>query len=208
MNGGLAAHIRQGADGIPPDISTESFGQRPKNRVMLPGNLGAAGKSVQGVGLDVAFRPRPFGVAQPLRVFLAPTEAQSQKQLAVADRDAVSGQGVDRQAAQVPLVADRPPALAETPQGKRPQQGGGALADVVGHQQVLGRKIAKPGGAAGGQHRPEFDRGPQQGFDGMVAHRRCSPNRAAFIVRSVQPTPAPGNATVRASLPTTWRPRA
>ena len=51
--------------------------------MVFPGDLGTAGKAVQHIGLDIAFRPRPLGVAQSLGVFLAPTEAQAQEQLAV-----------------------------------------------------------------------------------------------------------------------------
>ncbi|GEM_PF-2156134 len=83
MDGGLAAHVRQRADRVPPDVGPQPARQRRKHGMFLPGDLGPSGKAVQGVGLDVAPGPGPLGVAQPLGVLLPPAEAQPEKQLAV-----------------------------------------------------------------------------------------------------------------------------
>ncbi len=83
MDGGLAAHVRQRADRVPPDVGPQPARQRRKHGMFLLGDLGPSGKAVQGVGLDVAPGPGPLGVAQPLGVLLPPAEAQPEKQLAV-----------------------------------------------------------------------------------------------------------------------------
>ena len=83
MDGGLAAHVRQRADRVPPHLGPQPARQRREHGMPFPGNLGPSGKAVQGVGLNVAFGPGPLGVAQPLGVLLPPAEAQPQKQLAV-----------------------------------------------------------------------------------------------------------------------------
>ena len=163
----VATDRRQRRDRVPPDAARRDRGELGQHARALDGVLEPPRGVVGAAGIDEPLHLGAARVAQPLRVLLAPAEAQPEVVLAVRHRHLARLYHEGGQPLHAALVAHHAPALMEPVRREAGEQYRCGGAHHRRHQQRPRRPLRHRACAGGGRGAPELHGRTQQRVDGV-----------------------------------------